>query len=84
MIDGKSFQSSVMRYAAVGTNAVNKVNAPNRFGSICNTLVSGSPSPNYTIKLCICTAGGPNSGILCRSMVHNNLCKTNVGYTVQI
>ena len=34
MIDGKPFQSRVMRYAAVGTNAVNKVNAPNCFGSI--------------------------------------------------
>ena len=84
MIDGKPFQSSVMRYAAVGTNAFNKVNAPNRFGSISNALVSGSPSPNYTVNLCICTASGPNSGILCRSLVRDNLCKTNVGYTVQI
>ena len=80
MIDGKPFQLSVMRYAAVGTNAVDKLNASHRFGSICDALVSGSPSPNYTIKLCICTASDPNSGILCRSiMVRDNLCKTNVG-----
>ena len=44
MIVGKPFQLSVMRYAAVEANAVNKLNAPNRFGSICDALVSGSPS----------------------------------------
>ena len=45
MNDGKPFQLSVMRYAAVGTNAVNKLNASNGLGSICDALVSGSPSP---------------------------------------
>ena len=84
MIDGKPFQMSVMRYAGVGTNAVNKVNASNRFGSICDALVNGSPSSNYTIELCICTASGSNGGILCRSLVRDNLFKTKVGYTVQI
>ena len=39
MIDGKPFQLSVMRYAADGTNAVNKLNASDCFGSICDALV---------------------------------------------
>ena len=39
MIDGKPFELSVMRYATVGTNAVDKLNASNRFGSICEALV---------------------------------------------
>ena len=71
-----------MRYAAVGTNAVNKLNASNRFGSICDALVSGSLSLNYAIELGIVTASGPNSEILCRSLVRDNLCETKVGYNV--
>ena len=46
MIDGKPFQLSVVRNAAVVTNAVNKLNASNRFGSIRDALVSDSPYPN--------------------------------------
>ena len=59
--------------------AVPKLSESNRFRSICDALVSGSPSPNYTIEWCICTVSRSNSGILCRSMVRDNLFKTKVG-----
>ena len=84
MIDGKPFQLSVVGNAAVGKTAVNQLNRSNRFEYICDASSSGSPSPNYTIGLCICTASGPNSGVLCRSLIRDNMCETKVGHTVQI